>query len=121
MAAQWAGYGPVIPADTHELAWAAGFWDGEGHVGARDNGRGHRYIHANVTQKDRGVLERLVSIVGGKIYPHTSGWNWQQDIGRDGVMLLYWRLWPWLSELKRAQFESAFRNYHALGSRRRVV
>lgn len=45
-----------------ELGWAAGFWDGEGHVSARErNGE----FDCSLDQADRVLLERLQSALGG--------------------------------------------------------
>lgn len=50
-----------------ELGWAAGFWDGEGHVSARErNGE----FDCSLDQADRVPLERLQSALGvGRISP----------------------------------------------------
>lgn len=41
-----------------DIAWAAGFWEGEGSIGAR---------HANASQVERWPLERLQQLFGGNI------------------------------------------------------
>jgi len=111
--------------DTHELAWAAGFFDGEGHIaykrGARNNDP-QRYIWKNIileiAQKDRFVLDRFQKAVNcGAVYgPYRNGAN-DKNKGfysyryvassfykiRDAVNLM----WPWLSPLKRIQAEEA--------------
>ena len=50
---------------AQELAWASGFFDGEGHCG---NGRGD-YVQIMVTQRHREPLERFQGAFGvGRIY-----------------------------------------------------
>lgn len=49
-----------------ELAWAAGFWDGEGCVTFTTNGvSGKIYPQINISQADPEVLERFKRAVGG--------------------------------------------------------
>lgn len=103
------------------LAWAAGFWDGEGHVSARDNSSGGRQIKAVITQKDCRALDHFREIVGfGKIYPRRvdDGWQWQS------ARVLYVKrlaslLWPWLGEIKRDQFIHALGVYELLNTKGR--
>jgi hypothetical protein len=111
-----AGYGPVTEIDTHELAWAAGLFDGEGHVSTKSNGGPrNRRISANVGQKDRRVLDRFQAAVGvGKIYQRRSdGLFYWDTAAKDRVHRVMWMLWLWLSPVKREQFERACERYHA--------
>jgi hypothetical protein len=114
--AQECRFSPDDPIVGH-LAWAAGFWDGEGHVGARGNGRsGGRQIKAMITQKDRRVLEHFQEITGlGKIYPRRVQDQWSWNLARViKVRELARLLWPWLGEIKRDQFIYAFGAYELL-------
>jgi hypothetical protein len=57
--------------DRHELAWAAGFFDGEGWANAvAQTGRRTRQPHAQINQSDDydvpAVLERFLSAVGSE-------------------------------------------------------
>lgn len=51
------------------IAWAAGFFDGEGYVriAAPASGRSSGYLKINVTQVDRRSLNLLVDLFGGSI------------------------------------------------------
>ncbi len=96
-----------------DLAWAAGFWDGEGSCGRyyRRNGSPDGTLRASLGQAERSTLDRFQSIVGiGKVGPHMGHgkryWAWQCWRQLD-FMLLAFMLWPYLSEPKRAQFSRA--------------
>jgi hypothetical protein len=102
----------MVTTLSHEVAWAAGLFDGEGSVMLCNDGRGQRRkFKVSMTQKDRRVLDRLVSVVAvGNIYRHPSGFYYQAN-GRDAetVMAL---LWPYLSEFKREQGVAAMAGWH---------
>lgn len=89
----------------NELAWAAGFFDGEGYS-ARKAGK---YPHIGITQKERTVLDRFAAAVGaGKVYgPYcTHNVRFQYHLqGARAVRCVFDRLNPYLSEPKREQFE----------------
>lgn len=113
--------------DSHyELAWAAGFWDGEGCMNFTDNlgtladgsRKRYRQWHAVIGQKNRRVLDRFQKAVGmGKVYgpykssiknlvkpPEETAYNYQWRVGSvNDVTALGMLLWPWLSEEKREQ------------------
>lgn len=101
----------VVVAD---LAWAAGFWDGEGNANAYLKGERWQ-IQAAVTQIHLDTLERFRDIVGvGKIYgPYetASGVHpqWTLKIrGEDNIRHLYESMKPWLTPHKISQFEEVF-------------
>jgi hypothetical protein len=99
--------------DRHDLAWAAGFFDGEGWA-AKNKTRG---VHARINQSDNDgvpdVLTRFQRVVGcGRLHGPV------REAGR--LDLYYWdatsrgdvgavakAIWQWLGELKRAEFVSA--------------
>ena len=102
--------------DKIDLAWAAGFFDGEGNVSVK---RHNNYTRANasIAQVDRRVLDKFVGIVGfGKVYgpyqPRTPNsheyyalhftrfWEIQQL----GVLL-----WDNLGLIKKDQFRTALK------------
>jgi len=113
---------PTYPhtLDTHELAWAAGFFDGEGHVSVIQSTPRPRdtrsYFHPAlvVTQGDPGPLERFraaVCGIGKVLGPYQTGTRadgtsyrpaWQFRVGSwadtQAVVALLWR---WLSAPKR--------------------
>jgi hypothetical protein len=96
-------------SDT-ELAWAAGFFDGEGHIRFSER----RYsLRMSVNQCDPRPLQRFTEAVGeGKVRPiaphkaarptHRPMWEWDLS-GYEKVTLVYLLLRPFLSESKREQ------------------
>lgn len=78
------------PYSSHDVAWAAGFMDGEGTFTLLEHGTSathpsQRAVHVGATQTTREPLEKLASIFGGKVGPLgiTSAGNqaWQWRIG----------------------------------------
>jgi hypothetical protein len=92
-----------------ELAWAAGFFDGEGTIYNRTRKQKYSYYNLEIAQRDIRPLERFLAAVGeGKIIPrkargrtkeHFMWVCWQQE----GVMSILNKLWPYLSEPKKEQ------------------
>jgi hypothetical protein len=111
----------VYPS-REELAWAAGFWDGEGSCGCygKNDGRKRQasdtYLRASIGQNNRESLDRFMAAVDlGKVYgPYLSKGNllsqnvyWNYQLAGKSVGLLFERLWPWLSEPKQQQYLAA--------------
>jgi len=99
--------------DRHELAWAAGFFDGEGWA-AKTNPRG---VQARINQAgDDGVpsvllrFQRVVSRgrVHGPIREEGRKdlYYWSAS-NRGDVELIALAIWPWLGDVKRADFGCA--------------
>ena len=94
-----------------ELAWAAGFFDGEGSILLGNHykkGVQYRYLRANVQQNDRRPLDRFVAAVGaGKVNGPYAGnrvnpiHNW--NVNSAVALGVIGRLWPYLSAPKREQ------------------
>ena len=88
-----------------ELAWCAGFFDGEGTTSFLRKGTwiGPR---VSVAQNSEATLERFRQAVGiGKIYAHTTRpgmyqWTCQR---KEDVNTVLNMLWPFLSEQKKEQ------------------
>jgi len=110
-----------IPRDREiELAWAAGFMDGEGHICAR--GRKDYYtplFKLSACQVDPQVLHRLkMAIDIGKVYGPTIRKEPQQPIyqfvitGKEAI-LAYYKLYPYLSPVKQAQGNTALEKVKA--------
>jgi hypothetical protein len=107
-----------LPSDT-ERAWAAGFFDGEGWIGA-NKAKGYTYLKMAVVQTGSTItLDRFNAAIGGvgSIYERsrnvpdnwTKGWVLQVNaINR--VVFAVNLLWPWLSQPKRDQTTAAFAN-----------
>lgn len=129
--------------DTHELAWAAGFFDGEGttHGRVRTERPGKNgdttTLHMKVAQVCREPLDRFHHAVRGlgKIYgPYNTRvlygptgkqyrcqpiWEWRISNWRD-AQAAYTLLWKYLSPPKRAQVMGAvaiFRSNPQWGNR----
>lgn len=101
--------------NREELAWAAGFFDGEGTTGFYRNG-GYRRFVMSVPQNDPRPLERFHAAVEGLGYINwqRTGTNYVWQVQRfehtQAVMAL---LWPFWSEPKREQASLAAIRYHA--------
>jgi hypothetical protein len=97
--------------DTHELAWCAGFFDGEGSTCLQRKG-GWRELWVQVPQSELSTLERFQRAVGGR---GKIGGPWQPKYaGSKPTYRLDFRgyreaqfvlalLWRFLSEPKRQQ------------------
>jgi hypothetical protein len=104
------------PLDRELLAWAAGFFDGEGSTIARTDRRrpGYFQLDVSVSQSGRdGVPEVLLkfqrAMLGvGAIYPQPGGAmrKWSAGGRLTGEMTLA-LMWPWLGPVKRAQAQAA--------------
>lgn len=102
-----------------ELAWAAGFYDGEGSTcgGVRpDRARGTRLM-MSITQTDPRVLKRFKAAVGvgqvngpydfkGNRHRQAPQWAWQCQNWRD-VQVAVAKLWRFLGPVKREQIQRA--------------
>lgn len=108
--------------NSHELAWAAGLFDGEGHV--RHARRLSRYgthrvfigYQLIVGQKTPHVLLRFQTAVGGlgKVYRRKSGlWIFFASSFED-VQAIIAMLWRWLSPVKRTQARAQKQTQRAL-------
>ena len=103
-----------------DLAWAAGFFDGEGWVGAikkthaknRTAGVG---LSISIAQTDPEVLEKFAKVAGfgnlrGPYNPKTANsnpyWVWRSE-QREEIRDLFKELRPYLSSVKCQQFERA--------------
>lgn len=124
----------MVAIDTHELAWAAGFFDGEGNVYCQTHkgNRGNRQLKVRVTQTGvhaTTLLERFKRAVLslGNIhgpYPTFSTakkrcndhWDWEAGSFEGGQAVIA-ALWKFLGPAKRAQATAALQKYHSLARR----
>ena len=113
--------------NTHELAWAAGFFDGEGHIGVHvgDHSQGRPWkridLYLSISQVDRRVLDRFRDAVGvGSVngpYIHPSVAARKNEQPRyyfttakfEHIQAVVAMLWQFLSPVKREQALSALR------------
>lgn len=94
-----------------ELAWAAGFFDGEGYTGYQSQKGG---IACELAQaSDPSLLFRFLAAVRvGRIHSNHSAkdasgvWRWRAD-GISDVQEALGRLWPWLGAIKKEQASAA--------------
>lgn len=104
-----------------DLAWAAGFFDGEGTVGLWKNnggspGLGRKRLSASVSQKPREPLDHFVSICGGKVNgPYkqqlSPGGVYLVSYGGDNVLALYELIGPYLVA-KANKFKEVINEYN---------
>lgn len=93
--------------NEHEVAWAAGLFEGEGSVYAEDQ-NGRRYLRFCLTSTDEDVIQRFARIVGvGKVYGPYAGTNkprydWRTMKAADGSAAAV-LLAPWLGQRRRMQ------------------
>lgn len=114
--------------DPIELAWAAGFFDGEGCVCTmtcnKPNGKTYRKMSLQITQIDTEVLHRFRSAVGGigKLSgPYTpksvtrtikDSPCWRYSVASyQGILLVTALLWPYLCGQKKEQAKAAIAKY----------
>jgi hypothetical protein len=106
--------------NREELAWAAGFFDGEGHFGTIKTGKNNLHLHIQVVQTVDGPLQRLQNVLGvGKIYgPYKQCKGGRRPYKQfhvdrfENVQHALCLMWPWLSAPKRAQAKAAILAYH---------
>ena len=111
-----------------ELAWAAGFFDGEGWVGTDAVSKsGGMYLRVYVPQKFRRVLDRFQKAVGvGKVngpHKHGPGRSFQFQCSASGdVKTIFTKLKPYLDQIKTRQFEDAIKcwNNRVTKTKRRI-
>jgi hypothetical protein len=108
--------------NCEELAWAAGFIEGEGcfHGGLTKNSRKRRlqrYITFTVTQTNMEPLERLQRLFGGHIYSakrqkahHAEAWQYRMASIGD-VRNVAKQISPWLGTAKSEQARLAIESY----------
>lgn len=116
-----------------ELAWAAGFFDGEGHISARrvklkprEDGiqRYGRRLQFRINQIDTAVLERFRTAVGyGTIYvlsrkrkPNHSDIFCYAVNGSAQIRVVATKLLPYVSPVKHKQITEALAEYDRMGS-----
>ena len=104
--------------DEHELAWAAGFFDGDGwaaSVGDRRRTRGQPHAQINQAGPD-GVPEVLMRfrdavgagrVAGPKIEEGRKDLYWWVASSGGDVRRTGYLIGPWLSDQKRVQFHAA--------------
>lgn len=107
--------------NTHELAWAAGLFDGEGHTRADFHSKSTTTLcpRIDVAQSDRFVLDRFRGVVGvGRVYgPYARKGDRAHNKPKfnyietefEPVQAIIAMIWRWLSPMKREQAKIALR------------
>ena len=104
---------------SNELAWAAGFFDGEGSTMLKHRRSGHWCrVEMSISQTEPTTLHRFKQAVGeGRVhgpYPNSNGhsprWFWSTEGALRCADVLE-KLWPYLSAPKRAQAEAVASAY----------
>jgi len=104
-----------MTTDT-ELAWAAGFLDGEGHFGFYKSGRSRGRLHIEAAQVRREPLDRLQTYLGGRVYgPYKHGhkqdyYQWMVD-NIEKCMEIIALLRPYLSAPKIEQADLSLQKW----------
>lgn len=111
--------------DREELAWAAGFHDGEGSCVATRTKTGYS-LRVTATQHEHPprLLRRFAEALGaGNINgPYGDGTRYTFAINDfEHAQQAICLLWPWIGEVKKQQIESALALYHSTPHRRRVL
>ena len=93
-----------VASDT-ELAWCAGFFDGEGSTSVLKTNRDkYLYLRMSVSQKDPELLYKFQSVVGyGKVYHNKRGTSSWDCYKREEVEAVLTSLWVYLSPQKKRQ------------------
>jgi hypothetical protein len=96
-----------------EVAWAAGFYEGEGSLSFRAG----KTMHMSLPQKNRWPLDRFIAIMGvGKVrgpYGVAKGRSiYSIDVvKREEIRVLFAKLEPWLSPRRQEQIRVVFEKY----------
>lgn len=120
---------PISNSSEIELAWAAGFFDGEGHsrwntnIDAVDGRRAYGTFAAIVAQVEREPLDRFMAAVGGlgKVYgPYKhkpkSGSTKENAFyqyvvtGKKGIDA-FMKIRPYLTSIKQTQGDAGIKRY----------
>lgn len=112
--------------DSHELAWAAGFFDGEGNLYARNTYIANKHTHnlgivLHIPQVDPRVLHRFKAAVldigtvslRGFTPKGNQKTQWlYRTQSFEGCQAVCSLLWKYLSPVKKDQIEAQFYHYH---------
>lgn len=102
--------------NREELAWAAGFFDGEGNVRSRNEPQ-TPILMVQIGQRHSAfVLHRFHKAVGvGTVGQYTSTkrglTHYYRVYGFEKVQTVMAMLWPFLSEVKKAQYVGALTHW----------
>jgi hypothetical protein len=117
----------AMEINREELAWAAGFLDGEGSVGLHERRRPGKRLTFQAAQVSPVPLRRLQAALGGRIHgpygPYQSNhqpyYLWFLD-GFERVQAAVAMVWPFLSSPKRDQATRVLREWNRNHDARRA-
>src|ERR1051325_242005 len=97
--------------NTHEIAWLAGLFEGEGCVSFT----GKNCVQVSINMTDKDIIERAYKLFGEKgsfrYYKsknpnHKDTWNWAVS-ERDQAIELITLLLPWMGERRSSKMKAA--------------
>ena len=96
--------------DRHELAWAAGFFDGEGWANRSGRGVQARINQASLEGQPEVLIkfQRIVGVgrlMGPKVLDGKQDLYWWEATSRPDIARVADLIGPWLCPVKRAEFE----------------
>jgi len=105
---------------NEDIAWAAGFYEGEGspqNCNSRRLGKGRGSLMAIMPQTNKEPLEKMQRLFGGSLFPtnaYKQNENWNQAfqlcIASTKAKIFFNAIYPYLSEKRRFQILRAFMN-----------
>lgn len=98
-------------SSREDLAWAAGYFDGEGSSFLKKNGKfNNKNLAISIAQNDPETLKKFFGIVQkGKLYEYRV-WQWKTTNFADSQFVIG-LLWPWLGSIKKQQYSDACKKY----------
>ena len=114
----WIRSGHIVDKEKIELAWAAGFFDGEGHISTNSD-RGWLRMSLSINQIDREVLDRFNTATGnlGKVYgpyefKNSKSPQYKYQVNRmNNIKMIVQELMPFLSTVKKEQCSRALKKF----------
>lgn len=103
----------MIEIDREALAWAAGFFEGEGSTYIGQHARRRRgYLKMSIGQKHREALDRFHAAIGGlgnvTFNPSRPASPYSWNAGRyEHCQAVLAMLWPFMGQVKRDQARAA--------------
>jgi len=116
--------------NREQIAWAAGFYEGEGSVTISNSSDGCQRLCLQIWQSSPECLVRFREVFGignlGGPYRNNSGWVkhnaplkpkycWHIS-GHQPVQAIIAMMWPWLSEVRRSRAVEMLRQFRAYES-----
>ena len=95
-------------SEQTELAWCAGFFDGEGCTTLGGRAGGRRRLRVVISQREREVLDRFARAVGigntGGPYNYGQGSRYLYVVTGRNAETVVRAIWPYLGTVKRDQY-----------------